>query len=98
MTFKPTTPDGCRSTEEHERALVQLAEELEAKAREMLTSDVRIGISAGQELALAAIRARKQAGELALAREQSEHTDHIMREYQKMKGLGTARPALRRKQ
>src|SRR4051794_13994594 len=97
MAFKSTCPDGCRTAIEHERELVALAELLESKARTMLAGDVRIGVSAGKELALAAIRARKQASELALAREGREHDDWIVREYQKLQGVVRDRPQLQRK-
>lgn len=99
MTFKlQAPPAGCVTAEDHERALVALAELLEKKARELLEGDVRIGISAGREAANVAVRARRQAAELALLRENREHADYLVREYKRMHGYDIERrPRLKRR-
>lgn len=99
MTWKPAPPPPqCQTAEQHERKLCELAELLEAKARSLLEGDQRVGISAGRETANVAIRARRQAAELAQAREAREHDTWVVREYQRMNGLADERPRLKRKQ
>ena len=100
MTTKTpiTTPDGCASTLDCWRALTAMAELLESKARDLLTGDARIGISAGREAANVAVRARRAAAEIALASEQVQHSEWLMSEYKKLEGGGgNQRPRLKRR-
>jgi hypothetical protein len=100
MSFEPSCPEGCRTSADHERELVKDAELLESKARVLLESEARIGLATANQMLLAAIKARKEAGVLALARENAERDEWLMREYRKMKGFGdpeTIRSRLRRK-
>jgi hypothetical protein len=87
MKFTTSTPHGCQSVESHERELLALAEVLEARAREMLDSDGRIDIATGNQLALAAIRARGKAADLAAAREARDYEVWLV-EHEKQMSAG----------
>lgn len=68
--FKPSSPpEGCHHVETHERKLTELADLLDERAKAWLRDgESPILASRAKELALAAVRARKIASELALKR------------------------------
>lgn len=96
MTPKaPKLPDGCASAEEHERRLTQLANRLEETAYAMLAEgSTRIGMSGAKEMGLAAVRARRAAGELARHRELIDH-DRMLVDHNRRR-LGLESPRARR--
>jgi hypothetical protein len=94
---KSAPPTGCQTAEQHEVELTKLATDLAAQADVMLK---RGGIDAarGKELALASIRARKLAAELAQEREGWDHSREIMAHEREMAGVGrraSGRPRLK---
>ena len=98
MGNRAIPPPGCEGVDAVEAKLHALADLLESKAREVLETDARMGLGTAKELALAAIRARKQAGDLALAREDKAHSEYLLAEVKKLQGNApTRRPPLRRK-
>lgn len=90
-------PPGTHDVDVHERRLTELADKLQAKAEKLLETDVRIHIATGKELALASIRARKEAAELALARADRAHDEMIIAECRRIDAGAAprARPRLR---
>lgn len=62
-------PEGCATVEDHERSLLALAKDLEARSRDLLVSDGRVTVATANQLALAAIKARAKAAELSIERE-----------------------------
>jgi hypothetical protein len=98
MRDRAIPPADCEPVDVVEAKLHKLADLLESKAREVLETDARIGLGTAKELALASIRARKQAGDLALAREDRAHSEWLIAEVKKLHGrAGPPRPPLRRK-
>ena len=88
MTYKPKTPGGCQSTQQHESELLALAQALEVHARKMLKSDERIDLATGNQLALAAIRARSKAADLAADRESREYEVWLVEHEKAMTAAG----------
>jgi hypothetical protein len=100
MTYKPPPPPaGCSTAEDHERATTALADTLDQQIASLLEGGSSpMMVSRVKELALAICRLRKLASELALAREDREHSNWILGEYKKLHGHGRAeRPRLKRR-
>lgn len=83
----PKPPPGCSDLEAHERSLCELAAKLESRSQSLLDSDGRIDAATGNQLALAAIRARQQAALLAKAREDQHHLTWLVDENRALDGL-----------
>lgn len=90
-----TTPDGCVDVDEHERQLTLLADTLQSEAMALLgdrDKNSRVSKATGKELAAVAIRARRAAAELALARAERDGSRELLAQYARMHGHGdTAR-------
>lgn len=96
----PKPPRGCRTSVAHERAITALAEKLEAKALSFLESDNAMLASRAKELALAAVRYRKQASEIARWREGEFNVERRHRERVELErgpGRAPGREPLRRR-
>ena len=91
MYKAPPPPEGCEDSDQTERKLIALADLLEKKARKVLESDAEIGLGTAKELALAAIRARRQAAELAIRREDRSYSTWVVDTYRELAG-GQAPP------
>jgi hypothetical protein len=95
--WRKAPPRGCRTVETHERQLVALADQLEAQVAVLLAPDkdglvAPMCISRAKEVALAAVRSRKIAADLALERERNQHLDWLIEQKKGMSGAaGTAR-------
>ena len=89
-TTKP--PTGCTDLEAHERDATALADKLQARALEMLARDGRIDVATGKELAIASVRARKLAAELAQIREDVVLLRESMEHEKQMSGIRVVRP------
>lgn len=98
-TFKPSPdPKGCVAVDEHERCLTAIADEMESKARELISSNGdRISTATAKEMYLGAIRARKCAAELAKHRLDIDHDRWLVDEQRKLTGTPIVRPPLKRK-
>lgn len=90
--WRKPPPDGCASVEEHERSLLALAQDLEKRSRELLVSDGRVTVATANQLALASIKARAKAADLALAREQTEYGEWLVAQKKRMRTGATSLP------
>jgi hypothetical protein len=97
MKFKPaTTPDGCVDLHEHERRLTQLAASLEERAQALLgVEGCRISAASGGQLALASVRARALATELARHRDEDERERRLLQHDRELAGIVDSRPRLK---
>jgi hypothetical protein len=75
----PTPPPGCKTSDDHERGFTELADALETRGLEMLESDGRIDVATAKELCIASIRARHEAAQFTLRRE----NEHLVRAREK---------------
>ncbi len=62
-------PQGCRSTSDHERRLVELGDYLEARAKELCVDKGRINYATAARLFEVAIKAWREANQQAFVRE-----------------------------
>lgn len=100
--WRKPPPNGCVTVEEHECEFLRIAELLEKQIATLLVPSkdgtvAAMVVSRAKELSLAAIKARKCAADLALAREQAEHVDWLDSRRKEMTALrsGQRRAPLR---
>jgi hypothetical protein len=93
MNFTPRIPPGCVDIESHEARLTQLADELETRARALMTDEhaTRVELATGNQMIATAVKARERAAALAMRRAELEHDVHLMRAARELQGLAPSR-------